>query len=56
MDPNYLLPKMFEKNPFHRSLHYWALKNQGKPILHVDIHGKMNRKNNCEIDVGMVSL
>ena len=47
---------MFKKNPFHQSLHYWALKNQGKEILHVDIHGKMNRKNNCEIDVGMVSL
>ncbi len=34
---------MFEKNPFHQSLHHWATINKNKPLLHVDVHGKMNR-------------
>lgn len=55
-DPNYLLKKHFPHHPFHQSLHNWASKNEGRPILHVDIHGKMNRKNNCEIDVGIRSM
>lgn len=56
MDPNYLLPNMLSDSQFHQSLHKWALKNENIPILHVDIHGKLNRENNCEVDVGIRSM
>lgn len=56
MDPNYLLKQHFSKSPFHQSLHHWALKSQGRPLLHVDIHGKLDRQNDCNIDVGIRSM
>jgi hypothetical protein len=56
MDPNYLLKSMWADSPFHQSLHFWALKHSKVPILHVDVHGKLNRKNNCEVDVGIRSM
>lgn len=43
MDPNYLLEDMLSDSQFHQSLHFWALKHEKMPILHVDIHGKLNR-------------
>ena len=55
-DPNYLLEEMFPHSQFHLSLHAWALKNEGFPLMHVDVHGKLNRKTNCEVDVGIASL
>lgn len=56
LDPNYLLEEMLAGSPFHQSLHFWALKHQKAPILHVDVHGKLNRENNCEVDVGIRSM
>jgi hypothetical protein len=56
IDPNYLLPKMFADNPFHQSLHKWANINPERPLFHVDIHGKCDRENNCEVDVGICSM
>ncbi len=56
MDPNYLLKQHFPKSPFHQSLHHWVLKSQGRPLLHVDIHGKLDRQNDCNIDVGIRSM
>lgn len=56
IDPNYMLEKHFPVHPFHQSLHNWANKNQGLPILHVDIHGKTNRHNCCEVDIGILSM
>ena len=53
LDPNYLLAKHFEFSPFHQGLHHWALKNIDLPLFHIDVHGKMDRKSNCEIDVGI---
>ena len=26
------------------------------PILHVDVHGKLNRNKNCEVDVGIRAM
>jgi hypothetical protein len=43
MDPNYLTRNEFEKSAFHWSLHAWAKANAGKPLLHVDVHGKADR-------------
>ena len=56
VDPNYLMKKHFVNSPFHQALHYWAIMNKELPLLHVDIHGKMDRENNCEIDVGIMSI
>jgi len=27
-----------------------------KPILHIDIHGKMNKKAHCNLDVGTLPM
>ena len=32
------------------------LKNKDKPLFHIDIHGKMDRKNNSEVDLGVRQL
>jgi len=56
LDPNYLMKKHFELSPFHNCLHNWASKGLGKPLMHVDIHGKMDRQHNCEIEVGIMSM
>jgi hypothetical protein len=55
-DPNYLLPQMLSGSHFHQSLHAWGLKHEKTPILHVDVHGKLNCKNSCEIDIGIKSM
>jgi len=47
---------MFSKSPFHQSLHYWTNRNIEKPLLHIDVHGKLDLKNNCEIEVGIESM
>ena len=26
------------------------------PLLHVDVHGKLNRKNDCQVDVGREAI
>ena len=56
LDPNYLLKDRVSESPFHRMLHAWALGNQGKPLMHIDIHGKMDRKDTYELDLGVESL
>ena len=52
-DPNYLLKGREAESPFHRMLHAWALKHPGIPLLHIDIHGKMDRKDSYELDLGV---
>jgi hypothetical protein len=43
IDPNYLLKQHFRDHPFHQALHNWAYLNSELPLLHIDIHGKMDR-------------
>lgn len=38
-----MLEDMFKDSQFHQSLHAWGLRHPNRPILHVDIHGKLNR-------------
>lgn len=47
---------MLDQSQFHLSLHAWAQKHKEKPILHVDVHGKLNREHNCHVDVGIKSI
>lgn len=56
LDPNYLHPKQYEVSPFHQSLHKFQHQNSKAPIFHVDIHGKYDRKEGCELDVGLACL
>eukprot|EP00759_Apiculatamorpha_spiralis_P032928 PhF_6_TR3419/c0_g1_i1/m.4951 len=60
LDPNYLIPSQFETSPWNQSLvgfqqhcrtHYASVVP-----LHVDIHGKINRKDNFDVDVGWASF
>ena len=53
LDPNYLLSGKEAESPFHRMLHAWALGNAGNPLMHIDIHGKMDRKETYELDLGV---
>ena len=52
-DPNYLIADHVSESPFHRMLHAWASANAGTPLMHVDIHGKMDRKDSYELDLGV---
>ena len=52
-DPNFMLEEYFPESPFHQALHYWARASREQPLLHVDIHGKADRENDCDIDIGI---
>ena len=56
LDPNYLIPALFEHSMFHASLHKFIMNNKGKPLFHLDIHGKKDRKRNSDIDLGTESI
>eukprot|EP01064_Diplonema_japonicum_P039013 TRINITY_DN966_c3_g1_i1.p1 TRINITY_DN966_c3_g1~~TRINITY_DN966_c3_g1_i1.p1 ORF type:complete len:399 (+),score=56.48 TRINITY_DN966_c3_g1_i1:69-1199(+) len=54
LDPNYLTASDFKKSPWHKALLKWkdAFQRTNLPILHIDIHGKMDRKDNLDMDLG----
>jgi len=59
LDPNYLIQSQFKHSAFHRSLHLFMQRNEGLPLLHLDIHGKQDtatKGRKAEIEVGAVSL
>jgi len=62
MDPNYLSRATAVHSPWHSCLHAWKAKHgyshgEACPtLLHIDIHGKNDRENNMDIDVGMVPM
>ena len=43
-------------SPFHRFLHKLKKQYDGFPTLHVDIHGKINRKADRNIDIGIAPM
>lgn len=57
LDPNYLLKSEWVDCPFHTALLKFRakFKERGIPCLHVDFHGKRDRKNSKthRIDIGM---
>lgn len=53
LDPNYLRRKHFASSPFHCALHAFTQKFENKPVLHIDLHGKVNRRGNRNIDMGI---
>lgn len=58
LDPNYLTEKQFPQSPWHEALEQFkAYGNDNKmPILHIDVHGKKDRKNNMDIDAGFRAM
>jgi hypothetical protein len=53
LDPNYLLSSQFVASPWHQALLAWQYLHRGTPLLHVDCHGKMDRKTELNLDVGI---
>lgn len=58
LDPNYLTEKQFAASPFHEALtHFKKFGEENKlPILHIDLHGKKNRRTNMDVDFGFKAL
>lgn len=56
LDPNYLIPSQFDRSPWHHALWAYIEHNRGVPLLHIDVHGKKDRKDNLDLDVGMDPL
>ncbi|KAK3090184.1 hypothetical protein FSP39_009835 [Pinctada imbricata] len=58
LDPNYLTEKQFPNSPFHEALVQFKKYGQLNkfPIMHVDVHGKKNRKTNMDLDIGFKAL
>jgi len=46
------------ESPFHKALHHFTdkFRERGTPLLHLDFHGKKNRKNNLNLDIGSTAL
>lgn len=56
LDPNYLYSGNMIESPFHQVLHEFQRRNEGKPLFHVDIHGKLDRKDCYDLDLGVACL
>lgn len=58
LDPNYLTEEQLAMSPWHEAL--LQFKRFGKlnncPLLHIDVHGKKNRKTNLDVDFGFKAL
>eukprot|EP01080_Neovahlkampfia_damariscottae_P000776 gene776-9026_t len=52
-DPNYLKKEEFSKSLWNQGIKEFKLKNSNLPLLHIDIHGFKDRKENFNIDVGI---
>ncbi len=53
LDPNYLLQSQFASSPWHQALLGWQHLHSGQPLLHIDVHGKVDRKTELNLDVGI---
>jgi hypothetical protein len=56
LDPNYLTREQFKESVFHRALHQWICNNQGKPLFHLDIHGRANYNTKSSADIGVAPV
>lgn len=62
LDPNYLWDEFAHESPFNKGLnHFVGNFYHGKdprecpPLMHIDFHGKLNRKDNLNMDVGSIA-
>jgi len=53
LDPNYLSIPEFAQSPWHQMLCRFRETHPAEGLLHVDVHGKRDRKSNWDLDVGM---
>ena len=57
LDPNYLTEELYPHSDFHIGLRKWLSSLQDSDVpFHIDIHGKINRKTDRNIDVGIESM
>lgn len=58
LDPNYLSLTNIDKSPFHQAIHRFIeeYKESKTPLLHIDIHGKMDRRTDLNMDIGTTAL
>lgn len=59
LDPNYLVESQFARSPWHQSLQTFKQRffDKGKASLHIDFHGKKNRKSKVHnVDIGIDPL
>ena len=62
MDPNFLTRRTAVHSPWHSCLHAWKAANgfgsteRCPQLMHVDVHGKMDRAESMAIDVGMLPM
>lgn len=53
-DPNYCIEEMYSESHFHKALIKWMNSlGQDEVPFHIDIHGKINRKGQRCIDLGI---
>ena len=48
--------KHLPDSSFHCALHRFVSEFPDQPLLHVDLHGKVDRKDNLEIDLGIAPM
>jgi len=50
--------KNLDKSPFHQAIHRFIeeFKDSKTPLLHIDIHGKMDRRSDLNMDIGTTAL
>jgi len=58
MDPNFLSLEKMETSPFHQAIHRFIEEHKDSkvPLLHIDIHGKMDRRSDLNMDIGTTAL
>jgi len=58
LDPNKLSQQNLEKSPFHLAIHYFCehFRSQNVPIMHIDLHGKLDRKTDLNMDIGTQAM
>ena len=55
LDPNYLEAEEQRDSPWHRALLRFKQRGEAarRPMFHIDVHGKKDRKKNLDLDIGM---
>ena len=56
LDPNYTHSQWFDQSPWHKGLHLFKDINHHLPKLHIDIHGRMNRIGDVNMDIGYKAM
>ena len=56
VDPNYTHSEWFGDSPWHKALHLFKDINENVPKLHIDMHGRMDRIGDINMDIGYKAM